>query len=241
MAALPLTANTIKAGISGAPRPARERPLGTALVLVDLSLSWAFQDKCYYPASPQQTTSAAATSVLPTSVRSSALKQNMRENLFDLRENDHFFSSMSFCFEMEAQGGVDARVLMFLLEGVKNGTIGAVISSSPVRVRCGRGEMLGELQELHSAEPRAVCLETGLSQATFFGLPQNKLLHIGCTILAARCSHDELQTKHFSPLPQHPLVVFILPCCFLSDVNLGDTVCFMTMWGRAQPLQLREK
>lgn len=98
MAALPLTANTIKAGISGAPRPARERPLGTALVLVDLSLSWAFQDKCYYPASPQQTTSAAATSVLPTSVRSSALKQNMRENLFDLRENDHFFFLNVFLF-----------------------------------------------------------------------------------------------------------------------------------------------
>lgn len=129
---------------------------------------------------------------------------------------------------------------MFLLEGEKNGTNGAVISSSPVRVRCGRGEMLGELQQLHSVEPCAVCLETGLSLATFFGLPQNKLLHIGCTILAAPCSHDELQTKHFSPLPQHPLVVFILPCCFLSDVNLGDTACFMATWGREPPLQLGE-
>lgn len=68
MAALPLTANTIKAGISRTPRPARERPFGTGLVVVDLALSWATQDKCYYPASSQQTTSAAATSVLPTSV-----------------------------------------------------------------------------------------------------------------------------------------------------------------------------
>lgn len=80
-----------------------------------------------------------------------------------------FFFSLSFCSAVEVQGGVDARVLMFLLEGVKNGTIGAVISSSPVHVHLEHGEMLGELQELHSAEPRAVCLETGLSQATFFG------------------------------------------------------------------------
>lgn len=136
---------------------------------------------------------------------------------------------------------MDAWVLMFLLEGVKNGTIGAVISLSPVRVRCGRGEMLGELQELHSAEPRAVCLETGQSQATFFGLPQNKLLHIGCTILAARCSHDELQTKHFSPLPQHPLVVFILHCCFLSDVNLGRYSLFYDHVGKSTTFTVERK
>lgn len=106
MAALPLTANTIKAGISGAPRPAWERPLGTALVLVDLALSWTTQDKCYYPASPQQTTSAAATSVLATSVRSSAQKQNMRENLFDLGENDHFFLLVFlFCSGSAGWGG----------------------------------------------------------------------------------------------------------------------------------------
>lgn len=65
-----------------------------------------------------------------------------------------------FCSGSAGRGGPGARVLIFLLEAVKNVTIGAVTSSAPVHVRCGRGGMLGELQELSSAEPRAVCLET---------------------------------------------------------------------------------
>lgn len=106
------------------------------------------------------------------------------------------FFSPPFYFAVKVQGGAGTLVVavsLFLLEGVKNDTIGAVISSAPVHVHYKRGETLGELlQKLCSAEPCAVCLETGLSQAAFFGLPQIKLLHIGGTIPAARCSHDEL-------------------------------------------------
>lgn len=80
-----------------------------------------------------------------------------------------------------------------LLEGANIGTVGGVISSAPVPVHGKRGETLGgPLQEPSCAEPCAVCLEPGLSQATFSGLPQINLLHIGGTIPAAQCSHDEL-------------------------------------------------
>lgn len=73
-------------------------------------------------------------------------------------------------------------------------------------------------------------------RAALSGSPQIKLLHIGGTIPAAVMNY-RLNT---SPLPQRPRLVFIRLCCFLSDINLVDTVCFKKVSVREQPLKLRE-
>lgn len=102
--------NTLRARLIGASRLAQGRPLSSTAVFAAPTLSWANRGRSYYPASPQQTTSTAATSVQPTSLRSSTKEQNMLKNLFDLRENDHFLlSAFPFCGESTGWGGPTGR------------------------------------------------------------------------------------------------------------------------------------
>lgn len=188
------------------------------------TLSRANRGKSCYPASPQSdrrhSWHICAAHQPPQPHRGAKYAQNP----FDLRENDHFLvRGESF------RGGHAGRrsPIFLLLEGVKNGTSGAVISAAPVHVRWG------DVGGAAAAQGR---VRFAWRRAALSGSPQIKLLHIGGTIPAAVMNY-RLNT---SPLPQRPRLVFIRLHCFLSDINLVDTVCFKKVSVREQPLELRE-
>lgn len=182
-AAQPLTANALKAGIRGAPRPAGGRPPG-----------WCLKP----PLFPEQIKANVFIPRLHSRrphlccprVSAARPKSKICAKTCLTSGKMTIFLSPSFYFAAEAQGGAGRAGLNIPTgRGEKCHYWCCDFITTCARALWARGDA----GRAAGAEPcRAACGLPGDRQATFFGLPQNKLLHIGCTILAARCSHDEL-------------------------------------------------
>lgn len=216
---LPLTANTIKAGISGAPRPGttpRHRA-GIGRPRSFLGISRQMLLSCVSTTDHKRSCHISAAHERPQL----GPKAKYVGKLVWPQGKWPFFFSPSFSFAMEAQGvgggGTGLNVPAGRSEKWHNWHRDFIVTCA--RSLWTWGDVL---RAAGAAQCRATCGLPGDRPVTghFLWFTTKQVAPHGCTILAAQCSHDELQTKHFYPSLNIPWLFLSFPAVFFQTSTL---------------------